>query len=414
MRIRIVTFGCSSNVAEGEMMAGLLAKAGHKIVNSNEDLLIVNICSVKAPSFNKGLKEIRKAKTKVIAAGCIPSSALDRIFEIKPDASVVNTHNLSKIAEVAERAGEIIVLMGKDAQVKTCIPRLRKNNLIAIIPICSGCLGSCAYCSVRLIKGDLLSFPQEQIVEEAEQAIKEGCKELWITAQDTGAYGKDISTDITELLSQLLTIKGDFKIRLGMANPQYIKPLLPKLIPLLKSKKMFRFLHIPVQSGNNRILKLMKRKYNIKGYKEIIKELKKVPGITIATDIIVGFPTETKKEYEDSLKLIKETKPDVLNISRYYPQPGTEGKAMKPVDTKEVKRRSAEISKEFSEIALQNNRKWVGWKGEIIIDEKAKTWMGRNQSYKPVAVSEEFRLGEKINVEIKKATKNCLLASRIL
>ncbi len=418
MRIRIVSFGCSANMAEGEMMAGLLKKAGYDIVEDGEDIFIVNICSVKARSLNKGLREIRKASSKVIAAGCIPSGAEERIWKLKDDASIINTHNLKRIVGVVERTanGEVVTCLGKEAVIKTCIPRVRENKIVAIIPISSGCLGSCAYCSVKLIKGGLVSFPQEKVILEAENAISEGCRELWVTAQDVGAYGKDLDTDIVALLNQLLKIEGNFKIRLGMANPEHIKPLVEKLIQILKDDKMFRFIHIPVQSGNNRILKLMNRRYTVEDYKDIVNTLKKeIPDITISTDIIVGFPTETEEEYEDSLNLVKQTKPNVLNISRYYAQPGTEGKGMKQLNTKEVKGRSAELSKIFSATALNNNRAWNGWEGNIMIDEKGKdrTWLGRNQSYKPIAVKGDFKIGQLVKVKVKKATKHCLLASAV-
>ncbi len=409
MRIKFITFGCSNNRAESEMMAGLLKKARHNIVEKEEDLAIINVCSVKGPSLNKGLRELKKAKTKVIVTGCIPPDGITIIREINPKASIVDTHNLKKIVDVVDCTSnnEIIELVGKTGEVKSCIPRFRLNPIIGILPISSGCTSSCVYCITKLIKGDLVSYPIEDLVKEFTSFVKDGCKEMWITAQDTGNYGEDINSSLPELLSKLLEVEGNFKIRLGMINPNFVLKYLDELTKLFNHPKMFRFIHIPVQSGSNKILKLMGRKYGIKDYIEVVQTLKEnVPKITIATDIIAGFPTESENDFKESIKLIKETRPDIINFSRFWPHPKTPASKMKQVSTNKAKKRSKELKELFEKISLENNKKWIGWKGDVLIDEKGKdrSSLGRNFAYKPIVIKGNYNIGKIVKKEIKKVS----------
>jgi tRNA A37 methylthiotransferase MiaB len=186
----------------------------------------------------------------------------------------------------------------------------------------------------------------------------------------------------------------------------------------MKSEKIFKFLHIPVQSGNNEILKKMKRSYKANDFKKIIKKLRKeIPEITISTDIICGFPGEKEKQFNNSIKLIKEVKPDVLNISRFWSRPGTEAEKMKnQVHGRITKKRSQILTKEFNKICTERNKKWLNWKGKILVDEKGQkgSFIGRNYCYKPVVIqSKNNSIGKKINVKIIKTTNHALYGIRI-
>jgi tRNA A37 methylthiotransferase MiaB len=170
---------------------------------------------------------------------------------------------------------------------------------------------------------------------------------------------------------------------------------------------MFKFLHIPAESGNNEVLGKMRRKYNVHEFKETINKFRRyVKDITIATDIIVGFPTETELQFQDSLHLIQEIKPDVLNISRFSPRPYTVAARMKQLPSNIKKERSKILTELYINTALKQNKKWLGWKGMIIIDEVGKdnTWVGRNFAYKPVIIKGNFNFGDEVNVKIKDAS----------
>jgi len=193
-----------------------------------------------------------------------------------------------------------------------------------------------------------------------------------------------------------------------MANPNFVHKYLKELIEIFKDNKMFKFLHMPIQSGSDKILKDMNRKYSIKQYKEIIIKFKKqIHGITISTDLILGYPTETEKDFQDSIELVKETKPDILNINRFWSMPGTLANKLKSLQSEVLKKRSLEMAKLFDKITLENNSKWLNWEGEILIDEKGKndSFVGRNFAYKPVVIKGNFKIGELIKVKIKEITK---------
>jgi len=209
------------------------------------------------------------------------------------------------------------------------------------------------------------------------------------------------------LMEQILSIPLDFKVRIGMMNPGNTIPALDKLIELYKHPKMFKFLHVPVQAGNNEVLKAMNRRYSAEDFIKIVEAFRKeIPEITISTDIIVGFPSETEWQFEDSLNLIKKTRPDIVNISRYAARDGTIAAKMKQFSTNELKRRSKLMTDVFRKIAYENNKKWLNWEGKILIDDAGKdnSWIGRNDFYKPVIVKGNFRLGDDIKVKINDFT----------
>ncbi|MBD3309760.1 tRNA (N(6)-L-threonylcarbamoyladenosine(37)-C(2))-methylthiotransferase [Candidatus Woesearchaeota archaeon] len=419
-KIYIKTFGCSLNRSDSEVMAGILKKAGFEIVNKAEDanLVIINSCTVKGPTEKRFFRYLESISKPVVIAGCISATDPEKL----EGYSMISPDQLTNIQQVVEETlnSHPVALVAKEKNKRLGLPVLRKNSLIAIIPIAAGCLGEpCAYCKVKAARGHLVSYPREQILEEVRKAAAEGAKEVWLTAQDSGCWGKNINDSLPKLLEDVCQVKGDFRVRLGMANPDQVKGMITPLIHAFRNSKMFRFLHIPVQSGNDEILQKMRRRYTVEDFRQIVRDFRAhVPGLTIATDIICGFPGETREQFRDSLRLIDETKPDVLNRSRFWPRPKTEAAAMPDqVHPKETKERSRELSSIFEWIAFERNKLWERWEGYIIIDEKGKkedgrqSWQGRNYAYKPVVVfSDRDLLWKKIKVKVKTCTQHDLRA----
>jgi threonylcarbamoyladenosine tRNA methylthiotransferase CDKAL1 len=424
VKIYFKTLGCSINLSETEIMKGLLPKEEFTLVNNPEDafVIIINICTVKGNT--NPLKIIRKLyeeypKKKFIIAGCITKNIIPKIREILPEFSLISTHNIKEIVQVVEETinDNPVELLARSDDEKINLPKIRKNKIIGIVPISSGCLGYCSYCSVKLIKGNLKSYSIDNITKEVNQALDDGCKEIWLTSQDTGCYGKDINTNLIELLREITGIEKDFMIRIGMMNPNHALEMLEELVNIYKHPRIFKFLHIPVQSGNDDILEKMKRKYKIEDFKKIVEVFRKhMPNITIATDIICGFPTETAEQFQDSLNLIEAVKPDVINISRFNARPGTDAFKMEQVPGEEIKRRSGLITSVFEWIGYGRNKKYKNWKGTILIDQKGKddTYIGRNSAYKLIVVKGDFKLGEKIKVKIIDMTKHYLIGEKIV
>jgi len=415
-RIFIQTHGCSTNFSESEVMSGLLAEAGFEIVNNKEEsaIIIINVCTVKGE--NTALREIKKTKEefpdkKLVIAGCITNSIIKDTREIDENTSFINTHNIKSICEIVEEVlqDNIVELLTKEKEIKLNLPKVRKNPVIGIIPILNSCKGNCSYCSVKSIKGKLLSYPAEDIVKETIHCLNEGCKEIWITSQDNSSYmlEKNKVSKLPELLERITQINKEFIVRIGMMNPNNVLPMLNELIKIYKNKKIFKFLHIPIQSGNDEILKLMNRDYNVDDFKKIINDFRKeIPEITISTDIICGFPTETEEQFNDSLNLIKEIKPDILNISRFQARANTEAAKMEQIHGNITKERSRLLTDIFTNISRMNNEKWIDWKGTILIDEKGKddSLVGRNFAYKPVIVKGDYKLGQQIKVKVNNVT----------
>ncbi|MBD3164716.1 tRNA (N(6)-L-threonylcarbamoyladenosine(37)-C(2))-methylthiotransferase [Candidatus Woesearchaeota archaeon] len=424
-KVYIKTRGCSANFSEGEIMAGLLNKAGFKIENSKDraDIIILNVCTVKGE--NTALRDIRKIsgvypEKKLIIAGCLTRSLIAEIRGITEDASLVSTHNLSRIVEAVEEAinDNIIEIISPGSEKKLKLPKIRKNPVVGIVPILSGCNGECTYCSVRLVKGGLESYPMEQIIEEARSCLRDGCRELWITSQDNAAYGteKIWRSSLPELLKDILNIEKSFMVRLGMMNPFNLRPILDDMIQIYKHEKVFKFLHLPLQSGNDEILERMGRKYTISEFKDIVNRFRReIPNLNLSTDIIVGFPGETVEQFNNSLDMIKEIRPDILNISRFTARDGTAAADMPDkIHEGAAKDRTRILTGIFQNISRMNNEKWINWQGDILIDEKGKhdSWIGRNFAYKQVIVKGDYGLGQNAGVKVTNITSFDLRAER--
>lgn len=429
VNVHIITQGCSANIADSEVMAGLLKAAAYDLTESIDeaDIIIFNTCTVKGPTesfFRKKLKEFEENNKLVVISGCIPQS-VDRkneksLYEELKEYSLVGVDQIDHIVTVVEEAlnGNVIHVLAQEKKNRLNLPKMRKNDFVEIVPVSQGCLGACSFCKTKFARGNLASYPEEDIVRHISNAVSEGVKEIWLTSQDMSAYGLDINTNLPQLLKAILSIPKDFKLRVGMANPNHILNFLDELIWQIKDPRIYSFLHIPVQAGSNKVLKDMARMYDVEDYRYIIKRFKDaIPDILIATDIICGFPTENKKDFEETINLVKETKPDVINISKFWPRPGTRAAKLKLVHGAEVKERSTELTKLFHKVAKENNKAWVGKTCKVLFTEEGTlegTYIGRNESYKQVVVkSDELLLGEERIVEIESASKFDLKGSII-
>ena len=294
---------------------------------------------------------------------------------------------------------------------KVGLPKVRLNPAVGIVEIASGCMSECTFCQTKLSKGDLVSYRLGDIVRQVQTEINEGCKEVWLTSTDNGCYGFDIGTDLPSLVTAVAEIPEDFMIRVGMMNPMYMPRIKENLIESFDNDKVFKFLHIPVQSGSDKVLNDMKRGHTVGTYREIVNKAKKRFGdFTISTDIIVGFPSETREDFEKTVELLDETRPDVVNLSRYSARPGTEAAEWEQIDVAEVKRRSKVIFEQINKISIENNQKWIGWIGKVLFDEKTDEGIkGRNFAYKPISVQDKVDIGQSHTVEITDVTVNTLL-----
>jgi threonylcarbamoyladenosine tRNA methylthiotransferase CDKAL1 len=426
MRIYVRAFGCSSSLADGEVLSGCLAAHGHTIVTSlpEADLVVYNTCAVKGPTENRMISLLKRVPpdTKLVVAGCLPLINEARLRrEVRFDGLVgpaCGDEIVEVVGQVANGVPVEQLMTAAQAMPPLDLPRVRVNPLVGVIPISYGCTGACAYCCVRFARGTLRSFAIPAIVDKVKQDLTKNVREFWLTAQDTAAYGLDRGSHLATLLQQLCAVKGDFLVRVGMMTPSSVLGTLDDLIAAFAHEKVFKFLHLPLQSGDDNVLHQMTRYYSVDDFIMIVKRFRRTfPHLTLATDTIVGFPGETEAAFRHTLELVKVVQPDVVNISKFFPRPGTVAVDLTPrVPRSVVNQRSARLAHSARQIALTRNREWQGWQGETLIDELGTpgSVVGRNFAYKPIVVKGRDvadLLGRSVIVKVVDAFQSHLLGT---
>ena len=416
-------YGCPSNRSDLEIMLNYLTAAGFKLIDNIglADVVLINTCAVKKPTEDRMLSRLRYFRSlgkPVIVTGCLPKVNLQAIRGVLGGRFVaLDPRSIDKVVYAVESvyADRETLIFSEEPPVKPALGKFRLNPIVEVVQVAEGCAGACTYCCVRFARGRLRSFPLESILDRIEKAVKEGVREVWLTGQDLGAYGLDLGVDLIDLLEGIKGVEGDFFVRLGMINPIWFRRLLDRLEKAIRDdERIFRFLHIPVQSGDDKVLKDMNRGYTAGEFKCVISRLREgIPRVSISTDVICGFPSETEEAFERTLKLIEEVKPDFLNVSKFFPRPGTPLWKEKTLPPKIVKERSKALTELYRRLSYERNRSWVGWEGEILVDEKGKgeSWVGRNFAYKPIVVQCDGELlGETLRVKVVDACSTYLKA----
>ncbi|NJF25204.1 tRNA (N(6)-L-threonylcarbamoyladenosine(37)-C(2))-methylthiotransferase [Thermococcus sp. Bubb.Bath] len=395
VRVYVESYGCTRNKADGEIMEAILLKAGYELAESPDsaDYVVVNTCAVKDPTEHKMARRIRElidSGKKVIATGCLVHVNPDVID--KRVSGMLGVRSIDRIAEaidVAERGGKLVsVESWKERKVdKLELPRLWKSGVVFVVPISEGCLNACTYCATRFARGVLKSYKPELVVKWIKEAIARGYKEIQLSSEDTGCYGFDIGTNLAKLLDEVTSIEGDFRIRVGMMNPNHVLKFLDELIEAYQDPKIYKFLHLPVQSGDNEVLRRMGRNYTVEEFEEIVREFrKKIPGLNLNTDIIVGFPGESDEAFQNTVELVKRVRPDKINVSRYSQRPGTIAAKWKQLPGWKVKERSRVLHRLRLQVAYEINQAYIGKNVEVLIHgpgEKGGV-EGRTFNYKEI------------------------------
>ena len=411
MNVFVEGAGCSLNQSDTEQLRGFLLSNGFSLVEKPERavLLILTTCAVKEQTESKMLKRIKqlnaiaeKRGLPLVVSGCLPKINKEAVSKIS-----------KKIVQVGPSLSELASFL--ELPLQEFSPNLQEqksNPAISIMGICRGCLGDCSYCTVKNARGRLRSYSIKELNKKFRQAIKQS-KEVWLTAQDCGCYGLDLGGSLPGLLRELLKNKGNFRVRVGMINPGHLKQFLQSYLRLFEDERLYRFFHLPVQSGSDEILSRMNRKYGRRDFLEMAKAIRsRFPNAVIATDVIAGFPGETEAQFGETISLLKQAEPDVVNISRFGSRPNTLAARMpEQLHGRIKKNRSRILTKLCKEIALRRNKRFLGEKQTILVDEEGSKggFVGRNQGYKPVVVK-KGRLGAIVEVEIERAFPNYLLA----
>ena len=415
-KIWVEAYGCSASFADSEMISGLIVNGGHTLAvdPSESDLNLIVTCSVKDATATKMVHRIKESQTKpLVVAGCLPKAERHTVEKFAQNASLMGPNSIGKTLQVIEttlNGSKVVALEDTDVS-KVGIPKVRLNPAVGIVEIANGCMSECTFCQTKLAKGDLKSYRIGDITRQIKRELTDGCKEVWLSSTDNGCYGLDIGEDLSSLIDQVVQIPEDFRIRVGMMNPMFMPRIRDNLLKSFENDKVFRFLHVPVQSGSNDVLNNMKRGHTVETFKDVVRKFRtKFGPFTISTDIIIGYPTETQENFEETIDLLKETTPDIVNISRYSRRPGTVAAEMPQIDVTEVKRRSKQTTELINRISLGNNKKWVGWEGDVLFDENLDGQVkGRNFAYKPIFVNEVVEIGQICTIKVVDATIHSLI-----
>ncbi len=410
MKYHIITFGCQMNKSDSERISAVLESLGYDKTSdiAKADLIVVNMCSVRQTAVDRVYGLVPKLKAKTILTGCI----------LKPDRKklaasfnfILDKTELYKLPELLKKKKRI----KKDY---LSIKPKYESSFSAYVPISFGCSNFCSYCAVPYTRGRLISRSHKDILEEIESLIEKGYKEIWLLGENVNDYCSplDSKIDFTELIKKIDKIPGKFWLRFTSPHPKDFS--LKMIKALAQSPKVTPYLNLPLQSGDNEVLKRMNRPYTINDYIKLVRALRsefkaKRQGLdkelAISTDIIVGFPGETKKAFENTKKAMEKIKFDMAYISQYSPRPQSLcfEKMKDDVPKKEKKAREKILVNVLNKTALAKNKKILGKTVEVLAMEKNKEWLlGKTRHYKTIRfkASDEF-IGKFVKVKVTKAT----------
>lgn len=394
MKAYLETYGCTANVADsGAMRDAILAAGGEVVATPGEaDTVIVNTCAVTESTARGMLRAVKRhAHKRVIVAGCL-AAAQPRLLE-----------GLGVEAMPAPGAAPVARALG----IRPAAGAPHVEGTTAVIPIAEGCRGHCSYCIVRLVRGPLRSIPAESIARSVESALALGAREILLTAQDAGAYGLDTGKRLPALMQDILRTRGDYRVRLGMMNPSSIADIVDGLAAAFDDPRVYRFAHIPIQSGSDRILRLMGRPYTAEQYRGIVERLRQsVPGLTLSTDYIVGFPTETDADFALTMDDLRATRPLKVNITRFSPRPGTPAAGLEDMPSRIKKERSASLTRLHHAVTAAHMRASVGRRLSVLVAGGGKpgTSVARDDYYHMVVIPRAVLPGTRLDVRVSGAS----------
>ncbi len=384
--------GCTLNRAETWMLAEAMRSSGYELVHRPEDsdVILFGTCVVIQRTEQVAMNALRRFLSlgkEVVVSGCLPAARPGLL-----DGLPVRRITPSQLPE-AHR------ILGLPRPVTGSVPRL--GTTAVGIPIADGCLGACSYCITKLARPRLRSYRPELVLENVKRAIAMGYREIRLTAPDTAAYGVDIGTSLPELLERVARLEGDFMVRVGMMNPNTAMRIWDELMDAYSHPRIFKFLHLPVQSGDDGVLRDMRRGYRVEDFEELAGDFRSRYDGLFSTDVIVGYPTEDEEAFRRTVELVERVRPDILNITRFSRRPGTPAWSLKPLPSQELKRRSRILTELHRRISLENNSRFVGRRLRVLVLEEGKggTVLARAPSYRPV-VLEGADLGEWVDVEV--------------
>ena len=408
MRAYVEAYGCTLNFGEARELEDTLLARGWELAEDHEgaDMSVLVTCVVVGKTERAMLKRIRalSGSPRLVVAGCMAAVSRESAVRIAPDAEFVGPGDIAAFSRLVEDVGE--------ARARCA----GAGTPYSIVPIATGCRGSCSYCLTRLARGALRSRPPERVVSHVAEAVSSGPREVQITSQDSACYGDDIGTDLPTLVHRICRLPSEFRLRIGMMNPRSVLPAVDRIADMYSEPKVFKFLHLPVQSASDRLLEAMGRGYSMADYRRMVSAVRtRSPEASFSTDIIVGYPGETDEDHAANLRFIEELAPDIVNVTRFSPRPGTRAAEAGPkVGGQVTKERSREMTRLRFGVSLARNQRWVGREVRALATERGKkrSTVLRTDEYKQIVVPGELELGTFHELVVTRATTNYLIGER--
>ncbi len=400
---------------QGEARAALerVLELGHEIVPlvdgeapDTAEAVLLFTCDVIQSTEKRmwrRMEEVHSSGKQLFVAGCVASVSGRKVLERFPGACVLDTMGLPSTLE------SIRACFGGGSGKGPKNEEGPQKRVDVIVPISTGCIGNCSYCLTKLARGGLLSYPEEDIIARIERGLSEGKKEVLLTCQDTAAYGLDMDAGQSGLGGLLRSItrrvKGPHMVRVGMMNPATLRPRMEEVLSGFEGEDIFKFFHIPLQSGSDKILSDMGRGHSIDDFRSIVERVReRYPRATLSTDIIVGFPGETAQDHEMNIHAVEALRPEILNITRFSRRRGTRADVMKDqVHGRISKELSRELTRLHRGMLPSILGKRLGIHKGCLVTEVGKvegTMMARDQSYLPIVIdAASAKLGEFVDIE---------------
>jgi len=387
-------YGCTANQGETLEMREHANQLGHELAtdSATAETVVLGTCTVIESTQNrmeKRISELMDQGKNVIVSGCMATADTKVLNSKFPNAPLVSPGDVDGLGDLIGRGG--------------CKPETLESPFAAILPISSGCLGRCTYCATLKARGRVKSRSVNDIFFKAQYAIDSGSKELLLTSQDNGAFGADSDSSLELLLNELSHLEGEFRLRVGMLNPMLVAGRSKEMAEAWRDPRTYKFMHLPIQSGSQKILDSMTRDHTLEEFWEVVEVFREnYPEMMIITDIITGFPGETDEDHQETVKLLNQLSPDLVNVTRFSPRKGTPAARYKRVDGRIIKKRSRELTHLRKELGAKSFKRFIGRQTSILTVENQRkgSTLCRDDNYRPIILKKELPLGEFYNVKI--------------
>ncbi|MFC7141192.1 tRNA (N(6)-L-threonylcarbamoyladenosine(37)-C(2))-methylthiotransferase [Halosimplex aquaticum] len=404
-RYHIETYGCTANRGESRQIERALRDGGHHPADGPEeaDVAILNTCTVVEKTERNMLRRAEELDAEtpadLVVTGCMALAQGEEFESADVDAEILHWD------EVPEYV--------RNGECPTTTPDTEPvlDGVVGILPIARGCMSDCSYCITKRATGRIDSPSVEENVEKARALVHAGAREIRITGQDTGVYGWDRNRGeslLPELLDRICDIDGEFRVRVGMANPKGVHGVREELAGVFAAnEEIYNFLHAPVQSGSDDVLADMRRQHEVGEYVEVVETFDEyLDEWTLSTDFIVGFPTETDHDFQQTMALLRETRPEKINVTRFSKRPGTDAADMKGLGGTVKKERSSAMTDLKMEVMDEVYGSMVGDTRSVLVTEDGTddSLVGYDRAYRQVAIpgaqTQGVEVGETVDVEI--------------